>query len=172
MPRHEGLAIGSEEDTLQNCLALNPKPPKKDYRKAFEKGGCVLRFEARIVRGKEDDGDEKNIDPPCSSLSSSSIIVPNGGDGTSDASANDFKRNFVLSFFLEDDTASVFEPPEKNGGNGGKFLERGKIRDSQTGKAYSTEDMFVGNVLKLHKRCFKLVAADAFTLKTLAEGRY
>jgi hypothetical protein len=78
----------------------------------------------------------------------------------------------VLSFFLEDDTASVFEPPEKNGGNGGKFLERGKIRDSQTGKAYSTEDMFVGNVLKLHKRCFKLVAADAFTLKTLAEGRY
>ena len=65
---------------------------------------------------------------------------------TSDASANDFKRNFVLSFFLEDDTASVFEPPEKNGGNGGKFLERGKIRDSQTGKAYSTEDMFVGNV--------------------------
>lgn len=171
LPKHEGLAIGSEEDTLQNCLALNPKPPKKDYRKAFEKGGCVLRFEARIVRGKDDD---KSSSPSCSSplpSSSSSIIVPNGGDGTTDASANDFERNFVLSFFLEDDTASVFEPPAKNGGNGGKFLERGKIRDSTTGKAYTIEDMFVGNVLKLHKRCFKLIAADAFTLKTLSEDQ-
>ena len=130
----------------------------------------MLRFEARIVRGKEDDGDEKNIDPPCSSLSSSSIIVPNGGDGTSDASANDFKRNFVLSFFLEDDTASVFEPPEKNGKRW-RFLERGKIRDSQTGKAYSTEDMFVGNVLKLHKRCFKLSQRTLY-VENAAEGRY
>ena len=168
VPRHEGLAIGSEEDTLQNCLALNPKPPKKDYRKAFEKGGCVLRFEARIIRdGDDGGGDYKTCTP---SSSSPSIIVPSGGDGTTDASANDFQRNFVLSFFLEDDTASVFEPPAKNGGNGGKFLERGKIYDSATEKAYTIKDMFVGNVLKLHKRCFKLIAADAFTLKTLAEA--
>ena len=168
VPRHEGLAIGSEEDTLQNCLALNPKPPKKDYRKAFEKGGCVLRFEARIIRDGDDGGGDYNTCTPSSS--SPSIIVPSGGDGTTDASANDFQRNFVLSFFLEDDTASVFEPPAKNGGNGGKFLERGKIYDSVTEKAYTIKDMFVGNVLKLHKRCFKLIAADAFTLKTLAEA--
>ena len=168
VPRHEGLAIGSEEDTLQNCLALNPKPPKKDYRKAFEKGGCVLRFEARIIRDGDDVGGDYNTCMPSSS--SPSIIVPSGGDGTTDASANDFQRNFVLSFFLEDDTASVFEPPAKNGGNGGKFLERGKIYDSATEKAYTIKDMFVGNVLKLHKRCFKLIAADAFTLKTLAEA--
>ena len=168
VPRHEGLAIGSEEDTLQNCLALNPKPPKKDYRKAFEKGGCVLRFEARIIRDGDDVGGDYNTCMPSSS--SPSIIVPSGGDGTTDASANDFQRNFVLSFFLEDDTASVFEPPAKNGGNGGKFLERGKIYNSATEKAYTIKDMFVGNVLKLHKRCFKLIAADAFTLKTLAEA--
>ena len=54
----------------------------------------------------------------------------------------------------------------------GNSSKDAKSSDSQTGKAYTTEDMFVGNVLKLHKRCFKLVAADAFTLKTLAEGRY
>ena len=168
VPRHEGLAIGSEEDTLQNCLALNPKPPKKDYRKAFEKGGCVLRFEARIIRDGDDVGGDYNTCMPSSS--SPSIIVPTGGDGTTDTSANDFQRNFVLSFFLEDDTASVFEPPAKNGGNGGKFLERGKIYNSATEKAYTIKDMFVGNVLKLHKRCFKLIAADAFTLKTLAEA--
>ena len=126
----------------------------------------MLRFEARIIRDGDDGGGDYNTCTPSSS--SPSIIVPSGGDGTTDASANDFQRNFVLSFFLEDDTASVFEPPAKNGGNGGKFLERGKIYDSVTEKAYTIKDMFVGNVLKLHKRCFKLIAADAFTLKALA----
>ena len=29
MPPHTGLAVGSRDDSLQNCLALAPKQPKK-----------------------------------------------------------------------------------------------------------------------------------------------
>lgn len=162
VPKHQGLAIGSEEDTLQNCLALNPKPPKKDYRKAFEKTGCVLRFEARIVGKNGHIGIDTTT--TATKTKQNSIIIPNGDEFNAE---NEYQRNFILSFFLEDDTASVFEPPAKNGGNGGKFLERKKIKD-ENGKPYGIDDMFVGNVLKLHKRCFKLIAADDFTLKTLS----
>merc|ERR1712164_113299 len=41
----------------------------------------------------------------------------------------DIGRKFIVSFFLSDDTISVFEPPQRNSGVvGGKFLERGRIR--------------------------------------------
>jgi DUF1126 PH-like domain len=38
----------------------------------------------------------------------------------------DAERQFVVSYFMNDDTISVFEPPIRNSGIiGGKFLERG-----------------------------------------------
>lgn len=41
----------------------------------------------------------------------------------------DAGRRFIVSFFLSDDTISVFEPPQRNSGVvGGKFLERGRIK--------------------------------------------
>jgi Ca2+-binding EF-hand superfamily protein len=40
-----------------------------------------------------------------------------------------FQREFILTFFLEDDTISIYEPPMKNSGYlGGKFLDRGKFK--------------------------------------------
>jgi len=34
----------------------------------------------------------------------------------------------VLSYFLADDTLSIFEPPQRNTGiTGGKYLERSKV---------------------------------------------
>lgn len=32
-PAFEGFQIGSEEDTLANCIDLIPKPPRKDFIK-------------------------------------------------------------------------------------------------------------------------------------------
>ena len=38
------------------------------------------------------------------------------------------ERKFVLSYFLADDTLSIFEPPQRNTGiTGGKYLERSKV---------------------------------------------
>lgn len=38
------------------------------------------------------------------------------------------ERRFVLSYFLADDTLSIFEPPQRNTGiTGGKYLERSKV---------------------------------------------
>ncbi|CAM9119179.1 unnamed protein product [Chrysoparadoxa australica] len=45
------------------------------------------------------------------------------------ASGNDASREFVVNYFLADDTLSVFEPPVRNSGViGGLFLARGKYK--------------------------------------------
>jgi len=36
-PLFEGFQIGSEEDTLANCIDLIPKPPRKDFIKFMKK---------------------------------------------------------------------------------------------------------------------------------------
>ena len=36
-PPFEGFQIGSEEDTLANCIDLIPKPPRKDFIKFMRK---------------------------------------------------------------------------------------------------------------------------------------
>lgn len=40
----------------------------------------------------------------------------------------DKNRRFILSYFLADDTISIYEPPVKNSGiTGGKYLKRTKV---------------------------------------------
>jgi hypothetical protein len=42
----------------------------------------------------------------------------------------DVDRNFIISFYLADDTISIFEPVTKNSGIvEGKFLERRKYKN-------------------------------------------
>lgn len=47
VPPYNGY--GSLEDSLQNCLALVPKRPKKDVLKMLEKSNMVLRYSAKLV---------------------------------------------------------------------------------------------------------------------------
>lgn len=54
IPPHTS-GIGSEEDTLENVKALNPKPPKKDFNKIFKNDMHVLRFECKLVSPEPDD---------------------------------------------------------------------------------------------------------------------
>lgn len=75
IPEYTG--IGSEEDSLANCLSLVPKAPKKAPKNANYTPSDVMRFTAQMEGGKR--GDEE--------------------------------RRFVVSYFLEDDTFSVFENP-------------------------------------------------------------
>jgi EF-hand domain-containing protein 1 len=48
IPPYNGF--GTLEDSLQNCLRLQPERPKKDYVKLMENDHRVLRYEAVIVR--------------------------------------------------------------------------------------------------------------------------
>jgi hypothetical protein len=50
IPPYNGF--GSIEDSLQNCLRLQPERPKKDYVKLMENDHRVLRYEAVLVRYK------------------------------------------------------------------------------------------------------------------------
>jgi len=52
-PPHNG--IGTEEDTLGNVNALQPKAPKQDMCKLMALSGEVLRFEAKMVNGEPED---------------------------------------------------------------------------------------------------------------------
>jgi DUF1126 PH-like domain len=50
----------------------------------------------------------------------------------------DGDRQFVVSYFMNDDTISVFEPPVRNSGViGGKFLERGTKYKPGTEEPYT-----------------------------------
>jgi len=57
-PKHRGsnavpepppTGFGSEEDSLQSHYSLNPKPPKRDMKKAQRMDRKVLRFRAKLV---------------------------------------------------------------------------------------------------------------------------
>ncbi|KAL4426705.1 hypothetical protein ABPG77_004761 [Micractinium sp. CCAP 211/92] len=137
-PPHTG--VGSPEDSLQNCLRLVPKPPKKDQFRWQSLDKVVLRYEAVLEPSAVQGGAGRLI-------------------------AIDRERKFVVSFFLADQTLAVFEPPRPNSGiTGGKFLERGKVYKQGSKLAwYTEEDVHVGAILDLHGRRFRLTMADAFT---------
>ena len=82
----------------------------------------------------------------------------------------DAHRRFIISFFLSDDTISVFEPPQRNSGVlGGKFLERmraplpgqGKFKVEPT-KYYSSTDLYIGAKIIINKTSFIIVGADDY----------
>lgn len=47
--------IGSEEDSLASCMALRPKPPRKDILKLMNNSDRVLRFEAKMSNNLPED---------------------------------------------------------------------------------------------------------------------
>jgi hypothetical protein len=49
------IGIGSEEDSLASCMALRPKPPRKDLLKLMTNSDRVLRFEAKMGNGLPED---------------------------------------------------------------------------------------------------------------------
>lgn len=58
-PPHAG--VGSEEDSLINCLMVRPKPPKQDLVRLITYSGIILRFEAKMVNGEPEDENRRFI---------------------------------------------------------------------------------------------------------------
>ncbi|XP_019380922.1 PREDICTED: EF-hand domain-containing family member C2 isoform X1 [Gavialis gangeticus] len=133
--------FGSEDDSLCSCLGLLPKPPQKDFKKFME---------------KDRNGLESNV------LRFVAILITDN--------PIDKDRKFIISYFLSDDTLSVFETTQKNTGIlGGKFLERGRIKKpgqelfkSEPSEYYAAQDLFVGARVCFHGHNFLLVDADEY----------
>ncbi|XP_075910234.1 EF-hand domain-containing family member C2 [Petromyzon marinus] len=142
--------FGSEEDTRHGCLSLVPKPPQKDFRKFVELGRQGL--DGHVLRFT---AEMKSGNPL------------------------DEGRRFVVSYFLEDDTISVFEQEQRNSGVvAGRFLERGAVEkpgQPRFGTAaparFLAPDLHVGAVVALHGRPLRLTGADRYTLRYMETHR-
>ncbi|XP_054829928.1 EF-hand domain-containing family member C2 isoform X2 [Eublepharis macularius] len=133
--------FGSEEDSLCSCMSLLPKPPQKDFKKFME---------------KDRQGLESNILRFLAQFITTDPI--------------DKQRKFIISYFLSDDTISVFEPPQRNTGVlGGKFLERSRVPKpeqepfkSEMSEYYTAQDLYIGAKVCFHGHVFLVVDADEY----------
>ena len=86
----------------------------------------------------------------------------------------DVDRRFIISFYLADDTISIFEPAQKNSGIiEGPFLERRKYKKVDKQLAFITPtDMPVGGDIKINGYNFHCLDCDEYTTKYLATHTY
>ena len=77
----------------------------------------------------------------------------------------DLDRRFIISFFLADDTLSIFEPTQKNSGIvEGKFLERRKYKNvDKNGEFITPTELAIGGDVKINGYSFHLLSADDYT---------
>ncbi|XP_040283134.1 EF-hand domain-containing protein 1 [Bufo bufo] len=141
IPPYNGY--GLLEDSLQNCLTLVPKPPKKDVIKMLENDHMVLRYAAAL----------DSVNP------------------------EDKGRRFILSYYLSDDTVSIFEPQVRNSGIiGGKFLEKSRV--SKPGSSidspvyYGPADFTVGAVVEVFRHRFIITDADQYVLNYMKAHKH
>ena len=77
-------------------------------------------------------------------------------------------RKFVISFYLEDGSIAVFEPKQPNSGFlGGRFAERSKRVNKNTGKYFDVADFKIGENIVVNGAEFKLLGSDEFSKKFL-----
>ena len=134
---------GTIEDSLQNCLSLIPKPPRRDMHKLMNKDKIILRFKIKMIETDK----HKH-------------------------SAIDMTRRFVLSYFMMDDTLMVFEEPVRNSGvTGGRFLDRQKIYKPQSEEIFTYLDLYVGGTIVVFHRTFEMDEADEYTLTYMENNK-
>ncbi len=77
----------------------------------------------------------------------------------------DLDRRFIISFYLSDDTLSIFEPAQKNSGIvEGKFLERRKYKNVDKNMNFVTPtDLAIGGDVKINGYCFHTLSGDDYT---------
>ena len=82
----------------------------------------------------------------------------------------DIDRRFIISFYLADDSISIYEPAQKNSGIiPGKFLERRKYKNVDKGGAFiNPTDMPVGGDVKINGHSFHILSCDEYSQKYLA----
>lgn len=81
----------------------------------------------------------------------------------------DLERRFIISFFLSDDSISIYEPAQKNSGIvEGKFLERSKYKNVDRGNEFVTPtDLAIGGDVRINGYSFHILSCDEYTKKYL-----
>ncbi|GAB9465792.1 hypothetical protein Gpo141_00003185 [Globisporangium polare] len=78
------------------------------------------------------------------------------------------QRRFIITFFLTDDTISIYEPEQRNSGVvNGKFLERGRYKGND-GVHFGLSHFAIGSELAFNSHRFEIIDADDYTKKFLA----
>lgn len=85
--------------------------------------------------------------------------------------AEDSGREFVISYFLQNKTISIHEPPKRNSGIvGGPFLKRLPAKDLSEGETLITEASFyVGATIAIGGHLFSITDTDSGTLDFMEE---
>lgn len=84
---------------------------------------------------------------------------------------DDETRTFIVSFYCGDDTLQVYEICDKNSGRiGGRFMERKKQVNPETGTYYKENDFLLGRVVCLAGFQFMLMSADEYTEKYMEDN--
>ena len=80
----------------------------------------------------------------------------------------DANRKFIITFYLNDDSIQIYEPPTRNSGfSEGKFLERNQYK-KENGEKLQPQDLIVGYDIKINGHWFHLTDCDEFTKKWYA----
>merc|ERR1711959_631380 len=83
------------------------------------------------------------------------------------------ERLFIVSYYLADDTISVYEPPARNSGfMGGKFMERCRSKNPDDDEFYAAKQMGVGKTLTFRHHRFVLIEADEYTLNFMENKKF
>ncbi|KAJ8961102.1 hypothetical protein NQ318_008778 [Aromia moschata] len=135
---------GSYEDSAQNCITVEPKAPHRDFKKFLMYDRTGL--DSHILRFE----------------ARMRSKIPENCD-----------RIFVISYYLADDTISVFEIARNNSGfKTSMFLRRGsvqlpgqKVFTSKPPLCYTPQHMFVGAMLIITGYEFILIDADEYALR-------
>eukprot|EP00405_Crypthecodinium_cohnii_P012165 CAMPEP_0206433662 /NCGR_PEP_ID=MMETSP0324_2-20121206/8661_1 /ASSEMBLY_ACC=CAM_ASM_000836 /TAXON_ID=2866 /ORGANISM="Crypthecodinium cohnii, Strain Seligo" /LENGTH=623 /DNA_ID=CAMNT_0053899959 /DNA_START=168 /DNA_END=2039 /DNA_ORIENTATION=+ len=77
-------------------------------------------------------------------------------------------RRFVIAYFPDTDRTAVYEIPVRNSGHmGGKFREKAKIMNPDTGKYFCLKDLYVGTTVNICSQPLQIIRADEHCLQFL-----
>ena len=77
----------------------------------------------------------------------------------------DVDQQFVISYYLADDSISVFcRSPPNSGLTSGQFLNRGFHINTATGKAFTHEEFYLGARLHFRSRVLEIDDVDEYSL--------
>ena len=88
----------------------------------------------------------------------------------SEPKPEDTTRKFIITYYLNDNSLQIYEPPCRNSGfSEGKFLERNPYKNPE-GEVYRPEHIIIGRDVKINGYWFHITDCDDFTKKWYAEN--
>lgn len=77
-------------------------------------------------------------------------------------------RRFCIAFFPDTEKIAVYELQVRNSGHmGGKFREKNRIKNPETGKYFELKDFYVGKIVTVCAQPFQILKADEHCLQFL-----